>query len=405
MRPVHKAILFLNTFGNGILSPVFSLILLARGCDFITLPLVMGVYSATVILCEVPTGVFADLFGRRRTFLLSCLLYGGSMVMLLLAHSVWLLLPGIVIYGLGRAFASGSLDALFVEDAVARLGEDRLSAVAGQLSLYQSVGLTLGSLAGGILPLMGDYSLHLVLRLILLAAPGLMCLFLVQERRGSERGRRPSLTGHLRACGGLLRTRPKLWGLLLCFLTVGGLLALVETFWQPVFLETAEESLRPLLGVVSAMGFGAVTAGNLITQRLRIEPGKAEWRAYFTMRVIVVLATLFFALRLGLPGFLVGYALIYLFIGGTDVLEQTLINRLSPDSQRASLLSVGSLTFQLGGLIANGIAAATVAALSFSGIFCTGAGILLAGTAGAALLLWRQGGRERTDGAKTGTGG
>lgn len=161
MRPVHKAILFLNTFGNGILSPVFSLILLARGCDFITLPLVMGVYSATVILCEVPTGVFADLFGRRRTFLLSCLLYGGSMVMLLLAHSVWLLLPGIVIYGLGRAFASGSLDALFVEDAVARLGEERLSAVAGQLSLYQSVGLTLGSLAGGILPLMGDYSLHL----------------------------------------------------------------------------------------------------------------------------------------------------------------------------------------------------------------------------------------------------
>ena len=29
---------------------------------------------------------------------------------------------------------------------------------------------------------------------------------------------------------------------------------------------------------------------------------------------------------------------------------------------------------------------------------------LHAGTAGAALLLWRQSGRERTDGAKTGTG-
>ena len=83
MRPVHKAILFLNTFGNGILSPVFSLILLARGCDFITLPLVMGVYSATVILCEVPTGVFADLFGRRRTFLLSCPSADDAYVLLL----------------------------------------------------------------------------------------------------------------------------------------------------------------------------------------------------------------------------------------------------------------------------------------------------------------------------------
>ena len=92
MKPAQRLILFLHSFSGGVLMPILSLLLLERGCDLRTLPLVLGVYSATVILCEVPTGVCADLLGRKKTFLISCALGVGSMLALLLSGSVWGLL-------------------------------------------------------------------------------------------------------------------------------------------------------------------------------------------------------------------------------------------------------------------------------------------------------------------------
>ena len=71
MTPVQIAIVFGNSFGIGLLQPVLSLFLLARGCNLQTLAVVIGVYSVTVILAEVPSGVFADLHGRKVAYFLS----------------------------------------------------------------------------------------------------------------------------------------------------------------------------------------------------------------------------------------------------------------------------------------------------------------------------------------------
>lgn len=391
MRPMQKIILFLYWFGSGVVQPVLSLAFLAKGCDLRTLPLAMGIYSATVIVCEVPTGVFADLFGRKRTFLTACALYVADMALLILADSFLLVVPAAILMGLARAFSSGSLDAFFVEDAVARRGPEILPTVTGQISLCQSVGMTLGALLGGVLPMWGAYDLHLGLRGLFIAIPGVVCAVTVKERRDAgEREERVRLSTHLRDCGGLLRLRPMLWGILACFLSAGVLVALVETYWQPAFLRVAGEELRPMLGVVSALSFGAVSAGNLLTRRLRLAPGRGEWKGYFALRGLMVLAVLLFAAQLGVPGFVLGYGLIYLVMGGTDVLEMTLLNRMVPDRQRASFLSVGSLSAQMGGLLSSLMSAAAVGALGFGGLFFAGGVIVALGTLVPIVLMVRQ---------------
>ena len=54
------------------LGPVYALFLLSRGLDFFQINVVLAVYLIAAFVFEVPTGAVADLVGRKRSFLLSC---------------------------------------------------------------------------------------------------------------------------------------------------------------------------------------------------------------------------------------------------------------------------------------------------------------------------------------------
>ena len=72
--------------------PIFMLFQDQRGLSYAGRLVLGGVFSATIVLAEVPTGVFADRFGRRRSMLLgalvmiaSCLIAASSYLYDLLA--------------------------------------------------------------------------------------------------------------------------------------------------------------------------------------------------------------------------------------------------------------------------------------------------------------------------------
>src|SRR5688500_13691962 len=53
--------------------PISCLLMSARGLSFLEVMLLAVIYSAVVILVEIPTGVFADRIGRRRSMMLGTL--------------------------------------------------------------------------------------------------------------------------------------------------------------------------------------------------------------------------------------------------------------------------------------------------------------------------------------------
>lgn len=383
MSVSRRLLTFLNWFATGLFTPVLALMLLERGCTLETLPLVLACYSAVVIVCEVPSGIFADLMGRKRTFLVSCGLYAVAVTALLFAGSVWTLVPGFLLYGAARAFASGSLDALFVEEAVGEKGPEALATVTGQLSLWQVLGLTAGALAGGALPNWRGYALHLAARLALVVLAALLCALLVGEERGGTRGARVALRTYLAQGAETVRQNRALGGLLLGLMAGGAALGLLEAYWQPTFTALATPAERPLLGIISAAGFLASILGNLLIRRLA---GGREWRAYIVLRAGLAALLGIFALQRGAAGFIGVYGAIYLAVGGGDVMEQALLNRMVADGQRSGFLSLASLVTQLGALGAGCAAGLTVARVGVSGLFMAGGVLVLLGAAGAALL-------------------
>ena len=126
-------------------APVLALALLAHGATLQNLSLFIGAYSFTVIAVEFPSGLFADLYGRKTAFVISTLLYLCCYGLLLCSHSGAMLLAAMIFNGLGRAFSSGSIDALAIDEAA---DDDALVKVTARLSMLESAGLSVGALAG-----------------------------------------------------------------------------------------------------------------------------------------------------------------------------------------------------------------------------------------------------------------
>lgn len=386
MRTSRKLIYFLQYMGLGIWIPVLSLTMLSKGCTYQTLAIAMASYSAITILLEVPSGIFADRYGRKLCFLLSCLFFALHIIFLLLASNLLSLIPSLLFYGIGRAFSSGSLDALFVEEYTEKNGTDNLSAITGQMIFYQMTGLIAGTVIGGALPSYHQYMFHSYIRLFLLAATFSLCFLLVSEAPKPRGEKRQSLSEYLHQSLSVIKSAPFILAILLCGLCFGVLMALIETYWQPVFMNLAHPWQKKLLGFVAAAGFASSLAGNWLIQKRNLKTLVAQRKAYLLLQFTIIGCIFIFALQNSTAGFLITYGFVYLFIGSANVLEQTMLNRLVPNSQRAGLLSTLSLAMQIGGITSCVIAGFAVSTLGINRLWLITCCIALLLVAAASLI-------------------
>ncbi|NLI22367.1 MAG: MFS transporter [Clostridiales bacterium] len=180
MRKSLQWILFLRALATGVLAPVLTLSLLAHGATLQTVSLLIGVYSLTVVAAEFPSGVFADLYGRKTAFLISCAAHLSAFALLLVSAHAATLLAAMALSGLARAFSSGSIDALAIDGAPDGAA---LVKVTARLSVLESAGLAVGALAGGPLAALGrGYAGNLGANLALYAVLLTLTVFAVHER-------------------------------------------------------------------------------------------------------------------------------------------------------------------------------------------------------------------------------
>jgi len=182
MNKSTQIIYFLKFFASGIIVPILSLMLLSRGATIENISLIIGLYSVIVIISEFPSGVFADLYGRKTSFLLSSVLYLISYCMFFFSRSAIVLLLGMIINGLSRAFSSGSIEALMIDQA----GELQvpLERVTARLSILESAGLGGGALIGGVLAEVGErFSFNLGVNIVITVVIILLTVLVSHEPR------------------------------------------------------------------------------------------------------------------------------------------------------------------------------------------------------------------------------
>ncbi len=374
----HGLLLFLNSFSIGMLTPLLTLLLLDKGLSLAAVPLAVGLYSAVVVAFELPSGMAADRWGRKNCFLVSQALLLPGLGLLALGQGMAAVLAAMAFQGLARAFSSGSLDALVVEEFLLKNGAGALPKCTARISALTSIGLAMGCLAGGgVYALTGRMWTALALKGALVLV--LLALSAGLEEHPVERGQEePNPAVQLAAA---LRSPGLVRALVLWSAVFAPALFAVEVFYQPRFEQLLNSSAAGwALGTLSAGAFYASAAGAVLAPRLMRRPTLGRLLGVSAL----VGAGLMALSAAGTPVLFVAfYFLFYVVNGSTDYLTSTLMNEAAPPSQRATLLSASSLTLQLGGLAASPLLSAGAAVGTIPQVWLAAGGALTVG-----MLVW-----------------
>ena len=350
----HKILFFLNSFSTGILTPVLTLVLCSHGASLSTVPVFLGIFAVTVMVLEVPSGVFADLKGRKNTFLMSHMFIWLSFFTIFMGNSPLFLALGNVFLGMGRAFGSGSMEALEIDQYIEKNGKTHLPEINSLLAKLDNFGLASGALLGGYLGYVdSDYSLNLISLLLAEAILIFMAVFFVKEKRTERKKTEQNL---FKGFSGMLKSIKS--SRILCNIcgmaaVLGFLLAAVETYWQPSIKLYLPQNLTWLLGIVNCSAYLGGSLGNTAGMKILSKTGNtlsAKKRLYAAFRILLCLVPVFMAFCRTWYMFAIVYALVYMVSGMAGLVENTLLHEAADSSFRASMMSLYSLLVRGGSI-------------------------------------------------------
>ncbi len=331
--------------------PVFYLFREMRGLAVGEIFFLAGVFSATVIVVEIPTGAFADRIGRRTSMMVGALSMVASCVIAYFAHSLPVFVVAEVFAAASIALCSGA-DSAYLYDLLKAGGRTQEYARReGHTSALHLGGSALACLAGGFLGEVG-----LGLPFIVSGAVALVAFFIALAMSDDAPvARRPADAGdptepavvHLRSYLALMRgaiatvflRRGLLW--IIAFSAVFFMLVRsTDYLYQPHLRDLGFNVART--GQVLAAVFMISAGAALCAHRLRSALG--EWMLLWCM--LGVLGGSFvllnqFETRIAALGVL---AVIAFCTGLYSPMVKPIINRQVVDSgQRATVLSIESI--------------------------------------------------------------
>ena len=235
---------------------------LELGLSPLELVLVGTAMELAVFVFEVPTGIVADTYGRRRSVVLGMFVIGGSYLLVGVSTAAVGVLVAYAVWGLGWTFLSGASDAWLADE----VGEERLGGVyhraaqiervASLLGIAVSVGLAQIDLRLPIL--IGGAGTVALAVLLLVAMPETG--FAPRPREGRSHLAAMAATG--REGVRTVRARPVLLAVL-GIAAFGGMWS--ETFdrlWEAHFLQNV--GLPGIGGLEPVVWFGILNAGGVL---------------------------------------------------------------------------------------------------------------------------------------------
>lgn len=320
-----------------LLIPVIVVYYNAHGLSMQDVMVLQALFSATMIIVEVPSGYFSDVLGRRRTMIIGSTLWTVGWLVYCVAHDFASFLTAELILGVGISFISGT-DAAMLYDTLLELGdaEHGVREEGRQLSyghFAEAVSCVIGGFLAGI-----SLSVPLYVQAVVMLSLVPMALMLVEPAVHRRAGHRGSFLEVVRIVHRVtVRDHALRWMLAVSSVLGASTLTFV---WM----------LQPWMKAsgVPVWMFGAVwSAFMLIVGMSSIHAHRVQTK-YGTHRVILVLGAMvvvsYMAAGLWATWWLLPVlSIFYITRGVSNPVFTTAINERTGSHERATVLSVRQL--------------------------------------------------------------
>ena len=242
--------------------PFLMLLFLDRGLSFFAIGLLIASRDLTVNLLEIPSGAIADSFGRRGAMLTSFVAYIISFLVLASASGTAALFVGMILYGVGDTFRTGTHKAMIFEWLRLQNRSDERTRIYGLTRSWSQLGSALsGLIAAGFVLISGSYAYVFYFSIIPYAL-NLINLGTYPKELDGEHEQARSVTETVKRLTGSLKkavAEPRLRRLM------------VESMgWDGVFNAT-KEYLQPILQSLAIAGGAILIAESSGAQQTVVE--------------------------------------------------------------------------------------------------------------------------------------
>jgi MFS family permease len=385
VQTVYLVLLLLTTLAASFIWGINTLFLLDAGLSNTAAFAANACFTAGMVLFEVPTGVVADTWGRRASYLLGTLTLGVSTVLYWVAwqqHApFWAWAVTSVLLGLGFTFFSGATEAWLVDALGAAGFKGNLESVFAKGQVVGGAAMLSGSTAGGLVAQWTDLGVPYLLRALALAVAFVVAYAYMRDWGFSPRpGRRPvdQMRQVLRSSLRHGLGNPPVRWVMLSALFINGVVLYAAYAMQPYLLRLyGDERAYGVAGLAAAIFAGAQIAGGVAAPRIR-----RLFRRRTSALLAGVLASCGLLALLGVTTsfwvavvLLVGWGLTF---AATMPIRQAYLNGLIPSEQRATVLSFDNLLGSSGGVVIQPALGKAADAWSYATSYVVGAAVQLA---------------------------
>ena len=310
------------------------------------------VMEAAVFVFEVPTGAFADTYGRRRSLAISFVIQGAAIVAVGAVPHFWAIAAAWALWGFGYTFESGTWEAWLADEVgVDRLGgvlmrSARLGYASGIVGLVSGVGIALWNIQAAVI--FGGATI---------VAMGAACVWLMPETGWAPRPRERRALRRTAAAGArYVQAQPLLALLLGATLFAGASSEAFDRLWEAHFIRDvglpSVASLDPVVwfGIFGvAISLVGLVASTVLIRRFDGAGNVTLARGLLWLTTILMGASVGFGLARSLPVALCALLVARAMRSLLGPVAMTWLNRQIDDSSvRATVISIAGQADAIG---------------------------------------------------------
>lgn len=238
--------------------PFLYLIFLEKGLSFFQIGVLVSIREATVVLTEVPSGALADVYGRRKSMVLSFVAYIASFLVFAVAGHVVALGVAMVLFGTGDAFRTGTHKAMIFSWLKLQGQERERTRFYGHTRSWSKYGSAVSTIIATVLVVTSNSYAFVFYAAVVPYVLGIINFLGYPDAVDGQRNSGNDVAGHLwRTVKDSLRSSP-LRRLYLESMSYEGVFHAVKDYIQPVIMTLA-------VGAASAFTFAKAFSETQLT--------------------------------------------------------------------------------------------------------------------------------------------
>ena len=306
--------------------------------------LLEGIYHITSMICEIPSGAWADLVGRKRSMLISRVCITISCIIMLFSRNFWGFALSFIIQALGNAFTSGSEEALVYDSLKCIDKEDDFIKVNGRLNVLIEVSQAIATVVGGVLAeysYVWCYAACVVIALLSLVPVVFMTEPPILEERTEQLTGMALVKNHFKVSYQVLNNDVRIMKIIVFYSLIFASHALLFFYSQQYFYDSGYNKIQISIvflfaGIISCLG---ALASDYLYQKLDV-------KIAFLSAVVIALTMVCYGFNIPILAVVV-FIISNFFNAVLYPVESECLNRLIPSEQRATLISINSMFFSI----------------------------------------------------------